>query len=301
MYCWNCGKPFAVNPAEIYKERWFCSSKCNCISQRTKQNKSFYKIEKWTGPLFVNDFVYFEKHKVRTRIETRRRIKNGEIIVKNCEVCGKRAEVHHNNYKDPFDVSWLCTKHHSKLHLGHSIEQMKNEIVSVRSKKMPRRTDEIAIALHEMARNNGVTLAGLAIKIGCSTKNLYSMMNQKASKKSADRIAEFGGGVICSEKIYNPIERKKKVSTLKVKNQQLYEIIIQKSGSIAKAASEIGTTRQWLYRILRGDKCSYPLARDIETYASFRIPAMSLITTEYEDIVKNRKAPKANTVQEKED
>ena len=76
----------------------------------------------------------------------------------------------------------------------------------------------------------------------------------------------------------------------KVENHELYEIILKKSRTVPKAAKEIGTTRQWLYKIIGGAKCSYALARDIETYSNYRIPAISLVETSYESLIEKRKS-----------
>jgi|WetSurSiteA1Bulk_404760.scaffolds.fasta_scaffold06581_6 hypothetical protein len=39
-------------------------------------------------------------------------VKRGEIERMGCAVCGKSAEMHHPNYKDPKNVVWLCRNHH---------------------------------------------------------------------------------------------------------------------------------------------------------------------------------------------
>jgi transcriptional regulator with XRE-family HTH domain len=75
-----------------------------------------------------------------------------------------------------------------------------------------------------------------------------------------------------------------------VLNDRLFEIIKNKSGTIAEAAREIGTSRQWLWQIVNRDKkCSYALAKEIEKYTNFRIPATSLMETDYEVLVENRR------------
>ena len=42
--------------------------------------------------------------------------KAGEILPKKpCEVCGSLVvEAHHDNYKKPWKVRWLCKKHHEE-------------------------------------------------------------------------------------------------------------------------------------------------------------------------------------------
>lgn len=34
-----------------------------------------------------------------------------------CEICGEKAEGHHENYSKPLEVRWLCFRHHREL--GH--------------------------------------------------------------------------------------------------------------------------------------------------------------------------------------
>ena len=58
-----------------------------------------------------------EFKKRQTRRRTRTLVASGEIVRGVCEVCGdEKVDVHHHDYDDPFNVSWLCRKHHSDLH-----------------------------------------------------------------------------------------------------------------------------------------------------------------------------------------
>ena len=43
--------------------------------------------------------------------------KAGEILPKKpCEVCGElEVEAHHDDYKKPWKVRWLCKKHHEEV------------------------------------------------------------------------------------------------------------------------------------------------------------------------------------------
>ena len=36
-----------------------------------------------------------------------------------CEVCGAKAEAHHDNYNEPLNIRWLCFKHHREWHKKH--------------------------------------------------------------------------------------------------------------------------------------------------------------------------------------
>lgn len=48
-------------------------------------------------------------------------LSKGKIERKNCEVCGEKAQMHHNDYKKPLEVQWLCRKHHLDLHSKNKI------------------------------------------------------------------------------------------------------------------------------------------------------------------------------------
>jgi hypothetical protein len=43
-------------------------------------------------------------------------IKTGKIIRQPCEVCGAKAQAHHDDYSRPLEVRWLCFVHHQIEH-----------------------------------------------------------------------------------------------------------------------------------------------------------------------------------------
>jgi hypothetical protein len=43
-------------------------------------------------------------------------IRDGRMVRQPCEVCGEKAQAHHDDYSKPFDVRWLCTTHHGEVH-----------------------------------------------------------------------------------------------------------------------------------------------------------------------------------------
>lgn len=44
-------------------------------------------------------------------------VKKGEVVRLCCQVCKKvNAEAHHTDYSKPFNVMWLCKKHHEEWH-----------------------------------------------------------------------------------------------------------------------------------------------------------------------------------------
>jgi hypothetical protein len=43
-------------------------------------------------------------------------IRTGKLARQGCEVCGEKAEAHHEDYNRPLEVKWLCFAHHRAAH-----------------------------------------------------------------------------------------------------------------------------------------------------------------------------------------
>ena len=55
--------------------------------------------------------------KVRARDALTNAIYEGRITRLPCEVCGHRdSHGHHDDYRKPFEVRWLCRTHHNEVH-----------------------------------------------------------------------------------------------------------------------------------------------------------------------------------------
>lgn len=53
-------------------------------------------------------------------------IRDGKIIRGSCEVCGDpRTHGHHDDYRKPLSVRWLCALHHTRLHAKENTEPEK--------------------------------------------------------------------------------------------------------------------------------------------------------------------------------
>lgn len=64
----------------------------------------------------------------RCWIEKHREIRQAHIIVGNairvgklkkerCQVCGSlKVDAHHEDYRNPFEIQWLCREHHMEVH-----------------------------------------------------------------------------------------------------------------------------------------------------------------------------------------
>lgn len=43
-------------------------------------------------------------------------VRDGRLAKLPCEICGAKAQAHHDDYGKPLDVRWLCPKHHAEWH-----------------------------------------------------------------------------------------------------------------------------------------------------------------------------------------
>jgi len=64
---------------------------------------------------------YPDRYKARTAVGNA--IANGKLERKPCEICGEKAQAHHENYAEPLNVRWLCFKHHRFLAHGQLVEK----------------------------------------------------------------------------------------------------------------------------------------------------------------------------------
>ncbi len=74
-----------------YQKKWVAEN-----PEKIKANR-----KKWT-----------ERHRARDKFKYA--VKSGKIVRMPCEICGDpKSEGHHEDYSKPFEVKWLCLKHHA--------------------------------------------------------------------------------------------------------------------------------------------------------------------------------------------
>jgi formylmethanofuran dehydrogenase subunit E len=79
-----------------------------------KNVNSKQAVDKWRKKVPEASRAY---NKIRYAINT------GKLIKPNkCEKCGeeKKVAAHHNDYTKPYDIMWLCSKCHKKLHYKYT-------------------------------------------------------------------------------------------------------------------------------------------------------------------------------------
>ena len=55
-------------------------------------------------------------------------VRNGVVIPRGCEVCGKEASGHHDDYNKPLDVRWLCKQHHFEWHEKNTAQTLNSTL-----------------------------------------------------------------------------------------------------------------------------------------------------------------------------
>jgi len=58
------------------------------------------------------------RERILARKKLQQAVRRGTIERQSCEVCGATEGVHghHEDYKKPYDVIWLCITHHAEVH-----------------------------------------------------------------------------------------------------------------------------------------------------------------------------------------
>ena len=112
--CDYCGIRYHTR-SSAYKKRThhFCSRSCyhkyqsECIP---KEEHSCYG----TG-------YSAEEHQRRVKARTifNHYLRDKHMSRQLCEICGKPAQAHHDDYDKPLEVRWLCPKHHMEWHKNH--------------------------------------------------------------------------------------------------------------------------------------------------------------------------------------
>lgn len=86
-------------------------------AQRRKMEPEWMQKERAEKAAIFNSDAERRRKKLCRR-ETRRLEDKGLLIRKPCEKCGivETVDPHHVDYNDPWNVIWLCKRHHTDLH-----------------------------------------------------------------------------------------------------------------------------------------------------------------------------------------
>lgn len=102
--CDHCGKEKKRSRCQVNKLRNFCSRKCWSSYAKGPLSNRY-----GTGHTTKLSFAF----KSRSRSLLHIAIRQGKIKSQPCIKCGsKDSEAHHEDYRNPLDVMWMCTQHH---------------------------------------------------------------------------------------------------------------------------------------------------------------------------------------------
>jgi hypothetical protein len=62
----------------------------------------------------------------RARNAVSNAVRDGRLIRLPCEICGDaKSQAHHDDYRRPLSVRWLCFKHHREIEHGQQVTAVK--------------------------------------------------------------------------------------------------------------------------------------------------------------------------------
>ena len=134
-----------------------------------------------------------EKDKVR--FKTIRYIERYCDIEKKCQICGKKAQIHHPDYKDYLKVNFLCKEHHTELHNLNLIPPKIIDLENIAIKQPKLENHKILVKeniekIKEDILKNGKTFHDITkeYKTAQSTvkKFLTTTENEKLTRKSKE-------------------------------------------------------------------------------------------------------------------
>lgn len=109
--CDFCQKPVSDKPSSYAKKkRHFCSQRCYSQFRSAR-------LPKEEQPRYGTGHSTEERVRRRNaRSYLNHYLRDKKITRQCCEICGAKAEAHHDDYDKPLVVRWLCFKHHREHH-----------------------------------------------------------------------------------------------------------------------------------------------------------------------------------------
>ena len=102
------------NPEKVreYKRRY----REKYPEKHKEERKRWYNKHKDTFLAYKKKYNSLNPEKHRAHSLVAYHLKVGNIQKQLCDICGNDAEAHHEDYKKPLEIIWLCRKHHKRFH-----------------------------------------------------------------------------------------------------------------------------------------------------------------------------------------
>jgi hypothetical protein len=135
--CIKCGFPKSLD--EYYIHTGMADGHLNeckgCVKSRVKHHnttnrkeRSEYERNRRQRPERKKAQIeHLRQHRIRNPNKAKARaavsnaIRDGKLVKQPCEVCGRKAQAHHDDYSRPLDVKWLCFKCHREQSHGQVV------------------------------------------------------------------------------------------------------------------------------------------------------------------------------------
>ncbi len=108
-----------------YHRQWYAKKKKDpswIIKRRAKARLWEKKAKRKSTPEEMRKRVQDSSARYPDRLSARQQcalaIATGKLVRESCEVCGAvKTDAHHDDYSKPYEVRWLCQKHHAEHHV----------------------------------------------------------------------------------------------------------------------------------------------------------------------------------------
>ncbi len=106
----------------VYMREWYAkNAERHRETAKASQERRREKVREYDRMRYKRDGVRSTPEVRKARQDLRNAVVAGRIIRGPCEretegTCNGRIEAHHDDYSKPFEVRWLCRKHHGEEH-----------------------------------------------------------------------------------------------------------------------------------------------------------------------------------------
>jgi hypothetical protein len=108
-YCKDCDRKYYKK----YRKEYYKSNRKKMLDWAYSHRKRYMERSR----KYAREYYKLNKVRFLCRNTTNRLIRDGIIKKQPCKVCReKNVQTHHLSYDNPFNVIFLCNKHHLEIH-----------------------------------------------------------------------------------------------------------------------------------------------------------------------------------------